>query len=538
MSKLFGWLPRKRWKRWLLLFFLSGLILFLMLVSLGVTAFLLWRIPEVQGWVMVQILKRQMHQPGAIPPKPALTSQELALVSTNGATTLRSAAELFATTNVWDVVLKFSSNQWTALGPNPVRPIPGFIRSDGSVILRNPNASRNGLAGVLGVDFPWSDAELRFADTSFMNVAARFKGNGTFLDSQSTYKRPFKFDLSKHAKSQKLAGRSTLNFHNLVADASCLSDALAYEFFRNAGVPASRTAFTRVRLTIEGRFADRLLGLYVLVENPDGEWAREEFGVEGVALFKPVTYELFKDLGENWDAYEGIYAPKTKTKPKQRRRLIELAKLFTHASDAEFADKVGDFIDLDEFARYLACEVLLSNYDGILSDGQNFLLYLDPRTERFGFIPWDQDHSWGEFPFIGTREQRERASVWHPWVGKNRFLEKMLAAAPLRQRYRAELEHLRETAFQPDRLSARLEQLAAIVRPFIAEESTNRLRKFDRDIAGNIMDADASPPKSNKPKRPPRPFSHKHFFEARARAVTDQLEGRSEGVILTRKNGR
>jgi hypothetical protein len=371
-----------------------------------------------------------------------------------------------------------------------------------------------------------------------MNVAARFKGNGTFLDSQSTYKRPFKFDLSKRVKSQKLGGRSTLNFHNLVADASCLSDALAYEFFRNAGVPASRTAFTRVRLTIEGRFADRLLGLYVLVENPDGEWAREQFGVEGVALFKPVTYELFKDLGENWDAYEGIYAPKTKTKPKQRRRLIELAKLFTHASDAEFADKVGDFIDLDEFARYLACEVLLSNYDGILSDGQNFLLYLDPRTERFGFIPWDQDHSWGEFPLIGTREQRERASVWHPWVGKNRFLEKMLAAAPLRQRYRAELEHLRETAFQPDRLSARLEQLAAIVRPFIAEESTNRLRKFDRDIAGNVMDADASPPKNSKPKRPPRPFSHKHFFEARARAVTDQLEGRSEGVILTRKNGR
>ena len=33
-----------------------------------------------------------------------------------------------------------------------------------------------------------------------------------------------------------------LNFVNLLADSSCLSDALAYEFFREAGCPAPRTA--------------------------------------------------------------------------------------------------------------------------------------------------------------------------------------------------------------------------------------------------------------------------------------------------------
>ena len=483
---------------------------------------------------MVQILRHQMRQPAVVPPMPALTLQEAALLATN-ATSLRSSAELFGTTNVWDVQLKFTSNQWAALGPNTVPPIPGFIQADGSVILRNPKASRNGLAGVFGIDFPWSAAELEFGDASFKNVAARFKGNGTFIDAQRTYKRPLKVDLGKNIKSQQLAGRTTLNFHNLTADASCLSDALAYEFFRNAGVPASRTAFARLRLTIEGRFADRLLGLYVLVENPDAEWAREQFGREGIALFKPVTYELFKDLGENWEAYDGIYAPKTKTKPKQRRRLIELAKMFTHASDKEFVRQIGDFIDLDEFARFLACEVLLSNYDGILSTGQNFLLYLDPQTERFGFIPWDLDHSWGEFPFIGTREQRERASLWHPWVGENHFLEKMLSAAPFAQRYRGELERLRETAFLPERLGDRLEDLAAVVRPFVTEESANRLRKFERDVSSAT---EAGAPEPNGRGTRPGGFSHKRFFEARAQSVTEQLAGRAEGVILKRKSGK
>ena len=348
--------------------------------------------------------------------------------------------------------------------------------------MRNPKASRNGLAGVFGLDLPWSEADLEFGNAVFRDVAARFKGNGTFVDSQRTYKRPFKLELKKHVKGQVLAGRATLNFHNLTADASCLRDTLAYEFFREAGVPASRTAFARLRLTVQGRMDDRLLGLYVLVENPDAAWAREQFGIEGVALFKPVTYDLFKDLGDDWAAYQGIYDPKTKLKPSQSRRLIALAKFLTHSTDRALADRIGQFIDLDQFARFLACQVLLSNYDGPLSNGQNFLLYLDPRTELFGFIPWDLDHSWGEFGFIGSLEQREHASIWHPWVGDNRFLERMLTVPDVRERYRRQLEHLRATLFLPDRLSRRVDELVPIVRPFIREESAARLRKFEREV--------------------------------------------------------
>ena len=534
MAKLFGWLPRSRWKRWLIVFAIGGFLLFLFLVSLGITAFLLWHIPAVQGWVMVQFLKHEMHQPKDLPSDPSLTREEAKLLVTN-ATALHLPGELFCTSNVWDVHLKFTSNQWAALGPNAVPPVLGFIRSDGSVVLRNPKASRNGLAGVFGIDFPWAEADLDFGDARFTTVAARFKGNGTFVDSQRSYKRPFKIELDKHMKSQELAGRTTLNFHNLAADASCLSDAMAYEFFRDAGVPASRTAFARLRLSIDGRFNDKLLGLYVLVENPDAQWAREHFGIDGVALFKPVTYELFNDLGESWEAYEPIYDPKTKLKPKQRRRLIALARLVTHASDAQFAEKIGDFIDLDEFARFLAGQVLLSNYDGFLSNGQNFLLYLEPRTDRFGFIPWDLDHSWGEFPFTGTREQREQASIWHPWIGENHFLERMLSTQLVREGYRRELESLRARLFLPERLSTRLNELAYIVRPFVVEESASRLARFERAVADPRQEVGTG---SKPPKQNSRIFSAKRFFIARAKSVTEQLEGRTEGVVITRQPPR
>src|SRR4029077_21193523 len=100
--------------------------------------------------------------------------------------------QLFQPTNVWDVQLKFTSNQWTQLQPNIVPPVMHFMQPDGSITLRNPKESRNGLAGVFGLDFSWSEADLHFGDSDFRKVGARFKGNGTFVDSQHSYKRPFK----------------------------------------------------------------------------------------------------------------------------------------------------------------------------------------------------------------------------------------------------------------------------------------------------------------------------------------------------------
>jgi len=534
MPKPCGMQSGLRWYWWLALAATAGLIMLLNLVRLvlGVIIAVVWLVtnPKVQIWFWVNGIHRELRQPNADPP--AAPAHAPVTLATNAAA-LRTAPDLFRAINVWDAHLKFTSNQWAALEPKSVPPIRDFLKPDGSATLRNPAAIRPGLAGVLGIDLPWSAGELEFGGLRFTNVAARFKGNGTFLGAVRSHKRSFKLDLNQEAPGQRLAGRSTLNFHNLVADPSNLHDALACEFFREAGVPAPRTAFARLRLTVGGRFENRLLGLYLLVENPDAAWAREQFGVDGVALFKPVTYELFANLGDDWAAYAPVYDPKTKTTAAQQGRLIALAKFFSAAGETQFAAEIGKFIDLPEFASFLACQALLANYDSILSNGQNFLLYLDPRTDRFGFIPWDHDHCWGQFPFIGTADERAHASVREPWVGPDRFLARMVAVPAVRQLYEAELKRLRETLFVPERLSRRLDELAAVVRPFIAEESTERLGKFE-SVTGNPRTNALSGQKAAGAERPGLPL--KEFFATRAESVSAQLAGQSEGVILKRKS--
>jgi len=362
-------------------------------------------------------------------------------------------------------------------------------------------------------------------------VAVRVKGNGTYLSSLYGDKRAYKVDLNKFTKGQQLAGTTMLTFNNLVNDYSCLSDALAYEFYREAGVPAPRTAYAYLSASVEQGWDRKPLGLYLMVEAVDARFGLDRFGFKKTPLFKPVTYELFKDLGDRWPPYEAFYDLKTQATTAQQRRLIELARLVTHASDAEFARQVGEFLDLEEFARYLACEVLLANYDGFLSDGQNFYLYLDPTSNKFGFIPWDLDLSWGGFFLLGSARDRERASIWHPWVGQHRFLQRVMAVEEFRKLYRHDLEDLLARLFVPSRLGQRLDAVAQVVRGPIAAESDFRLGKFERAISSRRSEGvpGESTHGANRPAH-----QLKRFIAARVASVRQQLDGKAEGVILER----
>lgn len=447
---------------------------------------------------------------------------------------IQSAAGFYRGTNVWEVELAFTQDEWEKLQPKANPPGVNFAEPPTKFPLRNPAAARNGLAGVLGLSQPWSTARVVVGGQEFTNVSVRLKGNGTFVGSLATHKRPFKVDFGRKAKGRRIAGFEVLNLNNLNADFSGVSDTMGYGFYRRAGVPAPRTAFGRFLLGVEGKFVRRPLGLYALVENLDERWAREAFGGREVALFKPVTYELFEYLGTNWSAYEGIYDPKSPATPAQQTRVMETARFVSQAGDAEFGARMGEFFDLQEVARFISVTSLLSSYDGFLSNGQNFVMYLDVASGRFGFIPWDMDQAWGSFPLIGTRRERETASIRRPWVADHRLMERLFATPGFREIYLREFERIFREQFDVARLAAEARSLSALVRPTVLEESDYRVDRFDRTHLDTWPEEEPEPNISD----PFRPVHRIHrFLIRRAESVEAQLAGREKGhEFLTRQN--
>lgn len=404
-------------------------------------------------------------------------------------------------------------------------PMPGFPGGGG----------RRGPVGMPGpgrakTKFPVAHADLEFEGTMLKDVAIRYKGNSTYAQSRNSLKRSLKIDLNQYIKGQKLAGVTKLNLHSNVTDAGFMNEPISYQLFRDAEVPSGRTAYARVFLTVPGKYENKYVGLYSLVEEVDKHFARERFP-EGGAIFKPETHSLFGVLEDDWAAYEKTYDPKTNVSKAQQQRLIEFAKFLDKANDAEFAAGIASYLDLDEFARFMATTVWLVNGDSILSMGHNFYIYLHPKTNQFLFFPWDLDLSFGHFPGLGGTG----LSILHPWLGENRFLERVFQVAAFKEIYLTHLAAFNKSIFAPQRITAMVDESAPVIRAAVAEESSAKLALFEKTVAGEaLVPAVYSDGLGREPGTSPRMGGMvlgggtpiKAFVQPRSKSVADQLSGK------------
>lgn len=400
--------------------------------------------------------------------------------------------------------------------------LPGTGMGGMTMMLLGPEGKRNGLSAAMGVDFESVHADLEFGSLHLTNVAVRYKGNGTFMESRQSLKRSLKVETDKYVPGQSLGGVKVLTLQNNVTDASLMNEVLAYRLYRDAGVPAPRTAYARVFVTVPGKHEKKYLGLYSLSEAVDKTFAEHHFKTKGGALFKPVTSSLFSDLGADWAAYQQMYDPKGNITAEQKKAVMDLARFVTQSADEEFAARIGSFVNLGELARFMAVMVYLSDLDGILGPGQNLFLHWHPQDRLFRFIPWDQDHSWGQFN-RASQEQRDRLSIHRPWTGENAFLERMFKVSAFKTNYLARLEEFGRTLFQPARIAKQVDEVAAVIREAVREESADKLARFEKAVAGESLPA--SGPFGGGSIKPIKPFA-----QVRAESVLAQVTGKAEGL--------
>lgn len=399
--------------------------------------------------------------------------------------------------------------------------------------LQGQNGARNGMSGMRGIHFDYVHADLAFEGASLSNVAVRYKGNGTYMDAMRTDKKSLKVDLNEFAKKQKLAGLTKLNFHNNITDGGWMNEPLAYNLYRDAGVPAPRSSYLRLTVDVPGTYTNHYLGLYSIVENPDNNWAEDRFSSKKGLILKPVTRELFKFQGEDWAAYQQAYDPKTDITEKQKQRVFDFAKLMSNSDDAEFAKRLPEFLDVDEFTRFMAVTVWLSNTDSILMMGQNFIVYLNPKTDRFQFVPWDLDRAFGNF----FNPSPEQMSIREAWGADNFFLNRVMKDETVKKAYLARMEEFQKTLFRPERLAKQVDELAAILRSSVRDEGAAKVERFDKVVAGEAAESQpfgGGPGGFRMPSAPPI----KSFTKARHQSVADQLAGKAEGVSLNGGPGR
>lgn len=148
----------------------------------------------------------------------------------------------------------------------------------------------------------------------------------------------------------------------------------------------------------------------------------------------------------------------------------------------DFAAKLGEYVDLENFGSYLAAAAWMVNMDSPLHTGQNHYLYLRPDNQKLMFLPWDQDESWGQV--VGTQEQRNDLSILQPWLRQIPALQRIFGAEAFRKVYLLKLAQLTLGPGAPKVIASQVDELAALLRPSLLEESAQTADLFDQSVAG------------------------------------------------------
>jgi len=425
---------------------------------------------------------------------------------------------VFGATKVVQFHLTISEQQFAALAPAaggaPFGP-PGF----GPPRPQPEGTHRN----TFGVDFPWAQGDLAFAGESFKDVGVRYKGNYTYMATARSLKKSMKLDLNKHVDSQKLDGLTKLSLHCGVSDPTRAREALSYAIFRDAGVPAPRTSFAELTLTVPGKYDQELVGVYTLVEQVNKGFLKQHFQDGTGMLLKPEGLQGgLAHLGTSWKAYNDRYQPDSKPTDEQKQRLIDFTKVISTGTDEAFAREIGSYLDIGAFLKFIAANALLSNLDSYLGYGHNYYLYLVPGTNKFVFIPWDLDLSLATWPAVGTPEQLVELSIHHPHAGQNKLIDRLFAIKEHQERYLAIVKELTATSFTKQRLLEHLDTIEqALQEPIAREAKAVAARKEGRGGPGFGMGFGGGQFGQSMPPR--------KFIDKRTESVAAQLAGSAKG---------
>jgi hypothetical protein len=371
--------------------------------------------------------------------------------------------------------------------PSPNEPRPTYSYST----YVNTNNARIGFAYVLSIAPPRPRSQTTvWNGRSFQVPADPTRGNAAFIYAPARgtnvvtldYVRvhPRKGGFKAHfLKDQTFKGMTGINVIFENSPRWLLSEPMAYELYRLAGVPACLTE--HVRAWEDGR----PLGYQLLIEQPNKTFmARNQRNDRGY-LYK-VNYWSQGLVGQHGKRTRRATTPDD---------LVALHRGLTSTSGAAQWEFIQQNFNVDEFTGYYAVNMCIQNWDGFFN---NYYIYHDAEgTGKWEMYPWDEDKTWGDYDgaspsydwytmplTFGANEGSQHAGWggfggggW--WRPPGWFSGPLLANLEFRRAFLTRLKEICDKSFTEEKMLPLINAMEHRLEP---EISPSELDRFHRDI--------------------------------------------------------
>ena len=348
--------------------------------------------------------------------------------------------------------------------PNEIIQVDINMDPDDYNILRNEGRYFATIATGCANEFEYShfNATVTINGERLDHVDIRKKG---FLGSLSGSRPSLKLDFDELRPDRRFYGTRRMTLNNNLQDPSNTHTCMAYELFREAGVPAPRCNFARV--SVNGKD----LGIYSHIDSIKKLFLRRNFGNDNGNLYEAQIADFGENMKENFQL-------KTNKEINDRSDLSAVVSAL-QATDENLASLLSQVVDLDAFITFWAAEAVFGHWDGSTSNLNNFWIYINPDNGLIYYIPW------------GTDAALVQDSLLSPGTGPlyrvANIPSRLYKIPEFKQKYDARVLELLEQIWNAESLNAEVDRIRDLTET--PEVNMTQVRRFIREYDGKLRAA-------------------------------------------------
>lgn len=349
-------------------------------------------------------------------------------------------------------------------------PPEGMVQPDG--INERPNINNPGGGLNVADENPvWKPCNIEFEGEKWYFAGARFKGNSSLQSSWNSgiMKLPFRFDFDKFGdqyqeiKDQRFYGFEQLTLASNYRDDSLIREKVVADIFRDAGVPAPRTAF--YRLYVDYGEGPIYFGLYTMVEVPSEPMLKSQFSSSDGNLYKP------DGTGAAFAIYDETSFDKETNEDNADYSDIKAMYDALHAdrqNASVWRDGLEKVFDVNGFLHWLAVNTTIQNWDTYGKMSHNYYLYNDPGDGLIHWIPWDNNEALKGIGKSMMMNGPISFDIRSEEVNDNWPLIRYLIDDPVyHAKYVNFVEATVKNVFYPDRMSSIYKKAHELIMPYV-----------------------------------------------------------------------
>ncbi len=307
-------------------------------------------------------------------------------------------------------------------------------------------------------------------DEKVDSVGFRIRGN----TSRGSVKKSFKLSFNTFVPGRQFYGVDKLNLNAQQNDPSIVRSKICADLFQQIGLIASRAAHTAVY--INGIY----YGLYISVEHIDDEFLKNHFSDPAGNLWKCLWPADLTFRGNAPDDYYPYFNPErpyeliTNTTENNYKPLARLIRIINNTPDNLFADSLEQVLIVPTFLKYLAMNVLVGSWDDYWFLKNNYYLYHEPGIDKFHWIPYDYDNTFGidwfgvDWSAVDPYKFENMEKVQGQGYGPRPLAERVMKHPPYRNLYTHFLVFYRKNVYKLSLWEKHLDSLKNLIAPWAA----------------------------------------------------------------------